>query len=107
MSSTIIKQTGYHAYQTALTTQFVAIETFQQAVFKYTFANFFHPFVGELIERLNNESLAAMLAPPCPQGVATGVFATFCPAQATRLVSVTHFPKEIDVREQGPYANYN
>ena len=107
MSSTIINQTGYHSYQTALTTQSVAIETVQRAVFKYTFANFFHPFVGELIERLNNDSLTAMLDPKFHQGLATEFFTTFYTAQATREVSVAHFPKEIDVREQGPYANYN
>jgi hypothetical protein len=31
--------------------------------FTYTFRNFFHPFVGELISKLNQDSLAKMLDP--------------------------------------------
>jgi hypothetical protein len=35
----------------------------QDIEFTYTFENFFHPFVGELIQKLNRESLPEMLDP--------------------------------------------
>lgn len=104
MTNTTMSQTGYHLYETAESTQFV-VKTTQRAVFKYTFANFFHPFVGELIEKLNKESLSAMLDPTFHQSLAAEFFAAFY--TASNQVGINHFPKEIDVREEGPYANYN
>lgn len=75
--------------------------------FVYTFENFFHPYVGELIERLNRASLAGLLD-PAYQATLTAPFFTafYTPATANgdQLVS---FPKEIDVSVGGPYANYN
>jgi hypothetical protein len=37
--------------------------------FIYTFKNFFHPFVGELIAKLNRESMADMLDPKWQDGL--------------------------------------
>jgi hypothetical protein len=75
--------------------------------FTYTFENFFHPFVGELIEKLNKDSLPGMLDPNFQQGLATEFFNDFYALQTSNLVKVNSFPKEIDFREGGPYANYN
>jgi hypothetical protein len=33
----------------------------QETQFTYSFENFFHPFVGELIDKLNKESLSGLL----------------------------------------------
>jgi len=84
--------------------------------FKYTFQNFFHPFVGELIARLNTDSLSGMLDPAWQDSLQTpdpktdpahDFFYKFYQPQVSRLVSVESFRKEIDVTEHGSYANYN
>ena len=77
------------------------------ARFTYTFENFFHPFVGALIEQLNRNSLEGLLDPKFHQGLATEFFDSFYKALPTNLVSINSFPKEIDLREGGPYSNYN
>jgi hypothetical protein len=40
----------------------------QDTQFTYTFENFFHPFVGELIEKLNKESLSGSKIPSRARG---------------------------------------
>ncbi len=79
--------------------------------FTYTFENFFHPFVGELIELLNKKSLAGLLDPKEHQNLADQNKDFFTTYYYTTLqgnvVAFTDFPqKEIDVKN-GPYANYN
>ncbi len=72
----------------------------------YTFRNFFHPFVGELITKLNRESLPGMLAGQMiePQDF----FQALYKPTDNELAQVKPFPKkEIDVSGCGPYANYN
>jgi Tc toxin complex TcA C-terminal TcB-binding domain len=84
--------------------------------FTYTFYNFFHPFVGELIAKLNQDSLPGMLDATWQDGLkiphprtnpAHDFFNILYNPTDTNLVKVEHFPKEIDVSEHGPYANYN
>jgi uncharacterized protein YeeX (DUF496 family) len=84
--------------------------------FTYTFENFFHPFVGELIEKLNKESLTGLFDPKfhkdlgditkTPSSDLPGSYYTPNPS-GNRLVKVVFHNKEIDIREGGPYANYN
>ncbi len=105
--------------------------------FTYTFENFFHPFVGELIAKLNRDSLSGMLdakwqdglkwdslvpKPDSPsksfdelwkdslksdnQALSNYIRTLYNPTE-DKLVQVKYFPKEIDVAECGPYANYN
>src|SRR6185295_15373215 len=75
--------------------------------FTYTFENFFHPFVGELISKLNKESLPGMLDAKWQDDLAHEFFdALYHPTQ-DELVQVEYFEKEIEVRVGGPYANYN
>lgn len=83
----------------------------QDTQFTYTFENFFHPFVGELIEKLNKESLSGLLDPKYHQELADRFgkfFDSFYTPLASDVVKFTEFPKkEIDVSVSGPYANYN
>ncbi len=82
--------------------------------FTYTFENFFHPFVGELIGKLNRTSVADMLDPNFLQGLANdpsaqNFFTTYYTTVLGQgdVVKFNDFPqKEIDVQD-GPYANYN
>lgn len=106
MTTASRSQIGHHDYEIANFTQgFVDVGSIQRAVFNYTFENFFHPFVGELIEKLNKESLPKMLDPVFHESLATPFFTQFyTPSGAVNLSS---FPKEIDVSTRGPYANYN
>jgi hypothetical protein len=87
----------------------------QETQFTYTFENFFHPFVGELVEKLNKKSLSGLLDPNFHQELADK-FGEFFDSYYTplnkppndKLVQFTAFPKkEIDVSVAGPYANYN
>src|SRR2546430_16616583 len=75
--------------------------------FTYTFENFFHPFVGELIAKLNRDSLPGMLAGQLDPALLQNFFKAFYNPTEDDLVQVKYFPKEIDVSEYGPYANYN
>src|SRR5712691_3745390 len=79
----------------------------QDARFTYTFDNFFHPFVGELIAKLNRDSLPGMLDATWQDSLKQDFFDALYSPTEDNLVQVARFPKEIDVEEHGPYANYN
>jgi len=107
MAGSTIAKVGFHAYKDAIVTKPGWITYKQEMEFTYTFENFFHPFVGELIGKLNKDSLPGMLDPNFQQGLATEFFNDFYALQTSNLVKINSFPKEIDFREGGPYANYN
>ncbi|MBX9243733.1 toxin [Actinotalea ferrariae] len=71
--------------------------------FTYTVENFFHPYVGELIERVNRGGVAGLLDPVFQAELHDD---DFFDRYYTRDASVTAFAKDLDVRG-GPYANYN
>jgi hypothetical protein len=75
--------------------------------FNYTFENFFHPFVSELIERLNKKSLADVMDATWQDSLEQTFFPTFYPSAGDNLVSIQSFDKEIDVSVGGAYAVYN
>lgn len=75
--------------------------------FTYTFENFFHPYVGELIAKLNRASLPGMLDAKYHQSLKTPFFEDFYKPLDSNVVQVIPFDKEIDVSVGGPYANYN
>ncbi|MBF6650644.1 toxin [Methylobacter sp. BlB1] len=80
----------------------------QDTQFTYTFENFFHPFVGELIEKLNKESLPGLLDPNFHQELTDKTFFKSHYTPQTSGTVKLKFPiKEIDVSVSGPYANYN
>ncbi|MBS9405434.1 hypothetical protein KG088_17645 [Halomonas sp. TRM85114] len=88
----------------------------QESEFTYTFENFFHPFVGELIEKLNKDSLPGLFDPQfleelgdvtkTPSSNLPGSYYTPNPSSSKRVKAEFH-DKEIDIKPGGPYANYN
>jgi hypothetical protein len=101
-------RTGFHAKSDYSLVAGAGWWTYRQdSAFTYEFENFFHPFVGELIEQLNLNSLSGMLDPAFQAGLTENFFATAYALQTSRLVKVASSPKEIDVAERGPYAYYN
>jgi hypothetical protein len=74
--------------------------------FTYTFENFFHPFVGELIAKLNRDSLPGMLDATWQDGLKQDFFKALYNPTEDKLVQVKYFSKEFDVSEHGPYAIY-
>jgi hypothetical protein len=75
--------------------------------FDYTFYNFFHPFVGELIAKLNRASLPGMMDATWQESLKHDFFEALYHPTNTSFVQLEYFPKEIDVAEYGPYSNYN
>jgi hypothetical protein len=79
--------------------------------FTYTFENFFHPWISQLIQQLNRTSVAGMLDP----GFLSTLVETFFDAEYPLVqtgsgldsVQVLSNQKIIDVSAAGPYANYN
>jgi hypothetical protein len=132
-----IKNTiGFHDQSVANFGRTVSLDD-ANTKFTYTFQNFFHPFVGELIAKLNRDSLPGALdakwqdelkwdslvpKPVSPSKsfdaiwkaslktnntAQSNYFRTLYNPSENSLVHVKYFPKEIDVSEHGPYANYN
>jgi len=101
-------QVGYHNTMVAMKVKKVASGHWETP-FTYTFENFFHPFVGALISKLNQDSLPGMLDATWQDSLKKDFFKDFYDLNPTNsdLVRVEYFPKEIDVAEHGPYANYN
>jgi Tc toxin complex TcA C-terminal TcB-binding domain len=70
----------------------------------YEFSNFFHPFVGDLINKLNQTSVAGMLDPNFLDGLRqTYTLADYPDIDPAAAMDV----KQIDLSVSGPYANYN
>jgi len=72
----------------------------------YNFATFTHPFVGDLIGKLNQDSLAGMLDPTF-LAQRTVQYDTEYTALGSDLVTVTMPDAVIDTSVSGPYACYN
>jgi hypothetical protein len=109
MAHRIMEQSGYHAYQDAVAVGGVRRIYKPVSDFSYTFWNFFHPFVGELIAKLNTDSLPGMLAEQLDPALKQDFFASYYGGNPTndKFIQLAYFPKEIDVADHGPYANYN
>lgn len=74
----------------------------------YTFGNFFHPFVGEIIAQLNTESIDGTLNAKWQENLSREFFLdTYYLKLNREEFSVDWFPKYIDVDESGPYGGYN
>lgn len=110
---------GFHEQATSNDRMKIVVDH-SDTQFTYTFENFFHPFVGELIGQLNKGPLAGMLDPVFLEKLSGKVqnppdsdtFFTYFKAFYQKptdgnLAKVEGSPKEIDVSEHGPYANYN
>ena len=98
---------GFH-YGTDLYKRAWPIFSFRQDTeFTYTFENFFHPYIGELVEQLNKKSLTGLLDPEYHQSLSTDFFDSYYEVLTSNTVKLDYFPKEIDVHDGGPYAGYN
>ena len=75
--------------------------------FSYTFGNFFHPFIGDLIKRLNQTSVAGMLDPAFLESLHYAYTSADYTLLDSTTVSVALEDQDIDVSIGGPYANYN
>src|SRR6185436_3799195 len=79
--------------------------------FTHTFENFFHPFVGELIEQLNRKSLPGLFDPSFHEGLARDFgdfFTRYYTAVANPHPIKLNIPqKVIDVTDGGVYSLYN
>ncbi|MGC1379366.1 MAG: hypothetical protein WA821_24255, partial [Anaerolineales bacterium] len=116
----MLNKVGFHDRETSSFLDELAL-SHSDTQFTYTFANFFHPLIGELIGKLNTSSLAEMLDPGFLDGLSTPKipnppkFDTFFAyfqgfyekLEKSDLVQVEGRPKEIDLEVGGPYANYN
>jgi hypothetical protein len=98
---------GFHQAKETLWHDFEVAAVSEESAFTYTFENFFHPFVGELVQKLNRGSLSGMLDPGFHKGLAKNFFTDWYKVLPSRTVKVEHFPKEIDVSDGGPYSVYN
>jgi len=104
-------QVGFHGIHEA--SQVAQTTPTKDTRFTYTFENFFHPYVGKLIGKLNTSSLAGFLDPNYHQSLSQDFFTDFYPLLREKDglqspdVQVNFFPKEIDVHNDRPYANYN
>jgi hypothetical protein len=99
---------GYHDMERAAVMK-VIWTTHYDTKFTYHFENFFHPYVGELLSRLNRYSVPKLLDPVWQQSLRKDFFnADYDPnPDPSVLVDASGSPKEIDTDEHGPYANYN
>ena len=80
------------------------------AKFTYTFENFFHPFVGELLSKLNTESLGHVFDANWHKSLEEFFFNRLyqpTPRTNTNPVQIESSPKQIEVATQSPYGNYN
>jgi hypothetical protein len=107
MANATLSRLGFHARADAQQHYFGNPIFKQTTGFTYTFENGFHPFVGELIEKLNRESLRGMLDPDFHQSLTAEFFDDFYTALNSRVVTVEQFPKEIELHAGGAYTNYN
>jgi Tc toxin complex TcA C-terminal TcB-binding domain len=84
--------------------------------FDYTFRNFCHPFVGELIAKINIDGLPGLMDAAWQDGLETAdpkidptndFFHQLYQPQNGSLVQVDSFRKQIEFAEYGSYATYN
>ena len=102
---------GFHdEVRAAAVSKSVGLRGHSDIRFTYAFENFFHPFVGELIAKLNRDSLPGMLDATWQESLRKekgDFFKDLYNPTQDNLVLVKYSQKEIDVAEHGPYANYN
>ena len=79
--------------------------------FTYTFYHHFHPFVGELLEKLNKKSIDGLLDADFHEGLVVDFFDDLYdpnePNDSDPTVAVDYFSKKIDIDPSDAYAVYN
>src|SRR6266404_3680525 len=99
-------EVGFH-YSTEVAKVGAVIEVRQDTEFTYTFENFFHPYVGNLIDKLNKSSLSGFLDPNFHQSLDVAFFTNYYKLLADSNVKVQYTNKRIDLDDGGAYACYN
>lgn len=106
----VITQTQEQFHQTADLAEAQATVTLGETQFIYTFENFFHPFVGHLVQQLNSpKSLAGLFDANDHAALAANIvnknfFINFY--EVLNGANVSYKGKEIALNNE-PYANYN
>jgi hypothetical protein len=103
-------QDRYHeSADAALLTKEQAWLTWDLETYDYAFENFYHPFVGKLIARINDatgDPIAAALDPTTLDGWTTP-YSSSEYTVGSGATAVTLSPKAIDLDHAQPYAGYN
>jgi hypothetical protein len=107
MASIDQQTTGFHS--AAATATLKAIQSSLPKTYEYDFESFFHPFVRNLIEKLNESSVPGMLNREFLAGLELDYAKPeYEPNPRSEPdMSVELKPGVIDVSIAGPYANYN
>jgi Tc toxin complex TcA C-terminal TcB-binding domain len=100
-----VRQAGYHG-ALDLEQASIAWHVRKDTKFSYDFRNFFHPYAERLLQILNREGLDQALS-PATQSIAEDFFAAVYTAHPSPVVAVQSHPKDFDLTDGGPYANYN
>ncbi|MEQ4720638.1 hypothetical protein [Nonomuraea sp. B19D2] len=100
---------GFHHYTSReRASDVLAKLEWQPGRFTYTFHHHFHPFVTELVRRLNLTSVEGLLDVNFQASLVKDFFAqTYAPPPPDEASEVRHFPKRIDLDPGGGYSNYN
>jgi hypothetical protein len=105
---------GFHGHQTAqrqaaiATGLTVADAGTPNNPFRYRFHNHFHPYVEELLQKLNRDSIDGLLDADFHETLRQHFFVPrYRPNQEAGRLAVTGEPKQIDVSPDGAYAVYN
>jgi len=107
----ISTSSGYHGRDRHFSRSQINSQIGPETTFTYAFHNFFHPFVGEIISKVKESSLPGVMDGRWQESLSKDrdffdTLYTKNPNGST-LVHVQSFPKELDVEENEPYANYN
>lgn len=78
-----------------------------QFIETYSFANLFHPVVGDLIAKMNRDSVSGFFAGQRDSSLNQFFFSSTYDPQDTDNLEIDSRRKEIDISGDGPYANYN
>ena len=105
--SLVTKTTVASFHNNSLVSRWAVPTWTTETEFTYTFQNFFHPFVGELISQLNRHSLAGVMDATWQDNLGHDFFTRFYTPTNNDVTKVNVPRKEIDVSVSGPYANYN
>jgi hypothetical protein len=108
MTSRLVQVTGYHDKVVAAKWKSIGdkVATFHyDNKFEYTFRNFNHAFVGNLVARLNRGKLDDLMDATWLDSLRHALPQQF--GADSDVQKVLSSPLEIDTEENGPYANYN
>jgi len=108
MPTLSIDRSGYHA-QSDIALAAQAIKTMKAGIPTFKFINFFHPFVGDLTERLKaEETLSAFMDPVFLAGLAAKDDSKLLGSFYNKIASeVELYDLKLEFDTVLPYANYN